>query len=169
VWYLTIAVTLPPAYAFLAPIPLAAYRQYRAEGGTMYRRVFSNATISLAYGAAAVAFHSVPPSVAGPGHGPHALNWAGLAGCCGVLAWIINNGLLLEGIRLADPGERARVRNLFGNRQAIRSDFVELSLGVTLALVVAINPVFMVLGDSRESRLTCGKAVSVTGPYPRIP
>jgi diguanylate cyclase (GGDEF)-like protein len=111
----------------------------------MYRRVFSNATISLAYGGASAAFHMTPPSLAGPtpGSGVHAITWTALAACCGALAWIINNGLLLGAISLADPG--ARVRDLFGNREAIVSDLIELTLAVSLALVVAINPVLMAL------------------------
>jgi diguanylate cyclase (GGDEF)-like protein len=145
VWYLAIAVTLPPAYALLAPFPLTAYRLWRMRRGFVYRRVFSNATISLAYGCAAWLFHAVPSSVAGPapGAGVHVLTWAGVVVGCGALAWVINNGLLLGAIRLADSD--ARVRDLFGNREAITSDLIELSLAVTLALVVAINPVLMTL------------------------
>jgi len=145
VWYLAIAITLPPAYAVLAPIPLTAYRLWRVRRGLVYRRVFSNATISLAYGAASAAFHLIPSSFAGsaPGSGVHAITWTTLAACCGALAWIINNGLILGAIIMADPG--ARVRDLFGNREAIGSDLIELTLAVSLALVVAINPVLMAL------------------------
>lgn len=145
VWYLAIAIVLPPACALLAPFPLAAYRLWRVRGGFMYRRVFSNATISLAYGGASVAFHAAPVRIAGaaPGAGSHVLSWIAVAAGCGALAWIINNGLILCAIKLADPG--ARVRDLFGNREAITSDLIELSLAVSLALVVAINPVLMAL------------------------
>jgi hypothetical protein len=145
VWYLTIAVTLPPAYALLAPFPLTAYRLWRMRRGFVYRRVFSNATISLGYGAASVAFHAVPRAIAGPaaGTGTHVLSWTSVAALCGALAWIINNGLLLAAIRLADPA--ARVSDLFGNRESITSDLIELSLAVSLALIVGINPVLMAL------------------------
>ena len=145
VWYLAIAITLPPVYALLAPIPLTAFRLLRVRRVLIYRRVFSNATISLAYGGASAAFHAIPPSFAGPapGSGVHAITWTALAACCGALAWVINNGLLLGAISLADPG--ARVRDLFGNREAIVSDLIELTLAVSLALVVAINPVLMAL------------------------
>jgi hypothetical protein len=36
VWYLAIAVTLPPVYALAAPVPLCAYRLWRvvAQGGS---------------------------------------------------------------------------------------------------------------------------------------
>jgi diguanylate cyclase (GGDEF)-like protein len=146
VWYLAIAVTLPPVYALLAPVPLTAYRLWRMRRGYVYRRVFSSATISLAYGCACLVFHAVPPRVAGsvPGTASHALIWTGVVACCGALAWIVNNGLLLVAIGLADP--EARIRNMFGNREALTFDLTELSLAVSLSLVIAINPVLMALG-----------------------
>jgi diguanylate cyclase (GGDEF)-like protein len=145
VWYLAIAIVLPPACALLAPIPLAAYRLWRVRRGLVYRRVFSNATISLAYGGASAVFHAAAPRIAGaaPGTGSHVLTWIAVAAGCGAVAWVINNGLILVAIKLADSD--ARVRDLFGNRDAITSDLIELSLATSLALVVAINPVLMAL------------------------
>jgi len=145
VWYLAIAITLPPACALIAPLPLAAYKLWRIRRGFVYRQVFSNATISIAYGCASVVFHALPRELAGPTPGvdSHILRWTGLVACCGVLAWFINNGLLLLAIKLAATG--ARLRDLFTNREAITSDLLELSLAVSLSLVVAINPVLMVL------------------------
>jgi diguanylate cyclase (GGDEF)-like protein len=145
VWYLAIAVTLPPACALLAPVPLTAYRLWRVRRAFVYRRVFSNATISLAYGCASLIFHSVPNSVAGarPGTSSHALTWAGVVAGCGAIAWVINNGLLIGAIRIGDP--QARIRDMFGNREAITSDLIELSLAVSLSLVVAISALLMTL------------------------
>ncbi len=145
VWYLAIAVTLPPACALLAPLPLTAYRLWRVRRAFVYRRVFSNATISLAYGCTSLIFHSVPNSVAGarPGTSSHALTWAGVVAGCGAIAWVINNGLLVGAIRIGDP--QARIRDMFGNREAITSDLIELSLAVSLSLVVAISALLMTL------------------------
>jgi diguanylate cyclase (GGDEF)-like protein len=145
IWYLAIAITLPPAFALLAPIPLTVYKLWRASGGLVYRRVFSNATIAAAYGCASALFRLVPRSVAGPspGSGAHVLTWTGIVACCGAAAWLINNGLLFTAIRLSDG--KARLRDSFGTREATTSDLIELSLGVSLALVVAINPVLMAL------------------------
>jgi diguanylate cyclase (GGDEF)-like protein len=145
VWYLAIAITLPPACALLAPLPLTAYRLWRVRRAFVYRRVFSNATISLAYGSASLIFHSVPASAAGarPGIASHALTWAGVVAGCGAIAWVINNGLLLGAIKIADP--QARIRDMFGNREVITSDLIELSLAVSLSLVVSINAVLMTL------------------------
>jgi len=145
VWYLAIAVTLPPAYALLAPLPLTAYRLWRVPRAFVYRRVFSNATISLAYGSVSLLFHSIPDSVAGqtPGTASHALVWTGVVAGCGALAWLINNGLILGAIMIADS--QARVRDMFGNREAITSDLIELSLAVSLSLVVSISALLMTL------------------------
>ncbi len=145
VWLLAIAVALPPVFAFLAPVPLTAYKIWRLPGAVAYRRVFSGATYSLGYGFASVLFHSIPASVAGPfpKSGAHALTWTASVAACGVLGWIINDGLLVVAIKISDPG--SRVRDLVGNRESLASDLLELSLAVSLTLVVRINPILMAL------------------------
>jgi diguanylate cyclase (GGDEF)-like protein len=145
VWLLAIAVALPPVFAFLAPIPLTAYKIWRLPGAVAYRRVFSGATISLAYGFASVLFHSIPASVAGPfpRSSAHALSWTASVAACGLLGWVINDGLLVVAVKLSDPA--SRVRDLVGSRESVTSDLLELSLAVSLTLVVRINPVLMAL------------------------
>jgi diguanylate cyclase (GGDEF)-like protein len=145
VWLLAIAIALPPVFAFLAPIPLTAYKILRLSGIVVYRRVFSAATLSLAYGCASLAFHYIPDSVAGPypRSGEHALTWTASVAACGLLGWIINHGLIVIAIKLSDPA--SRVRDLVGSRESITSDLLELSLAVSLTLVVRINPILMAL------------------------
>jgi diguanylate cyclase (GGDEF)-like protein len=145
IWYLAIAISLPPVYAFAAPIPLTIYRIFRTQPVILYRRIFSNATISLAYGCASLLFHAIPNSVAGahPGSQDHALTWTAAVAACGVLGWIINHVLLLVAIKVSDP--EARIRELIGSRESITSDSIELSMAVSVALVVAINPGLMAL------------------------
>jgi diguanylate cyclase (GGDEF)-like protein len=145
VWLLAIAIVLPPAFALLAPIPLTAYKLLRLPGVVVYRRVFSAATLSLAYGCASVVFHLIPASVAGsfPRSGEHALTWTASVAACGLLGWVINNGLIVVAIKLSDAS--SRVRDLLGSRESITSALLELSLAVSLTLVVRINPVLMAL------------------------
>jgi diguanylate cyclase (GGDEF)-like protein len=145
VWLLAIAIALPPAFAFLAPWPLMAYKLLRVPLAVAYRRVFSAATLSLAYGSASEVFHAIPASVAGaiPKSGDHALTWTAFVVLCGVLGWTVNHGLLVAAIKLSDPG--SRVRDLVGSRESITSDLLELSLAVSFTLVVRINPILMAL------------------------
>jgi diguanylate cyclase (GGDEF)-like protein len=145
VWYLAAAITLPPGYAFLAPIPMAAYRLWRVRSGLVYRRVFSNATISLAYGTVSVIFRLIPVSVAGPKPGSelHVLVWTAVVTGCALIGWLVNYGLLLVAIRLSDRA--TRIKDLFGTRESITADLLEVSLAVSLTLVVAVNPTLMAL------------------------
>jgi diguanylate cyclase (GGDEF)-like protein len=144
VWYLAAAITLPPAYALLAPVPMAAYRLWRVRRGLIYKRVFSNATLSLAYGAASVCFRLIH-SVAGtqPGTSAHVLTWTAAVTACALIGWLVNHGLLLVAVRLSD--REARLRDLFGTRESITADLLEMSLAISLTLVVAINPFLMAL------------------------
>jgi diguanylate cyclase (GGDEF)-like protein len=145
IWYLAIAIILAPVFAFAAPIPLTAYKLFRTHPVVLYRRVFSNATISLAYGCASLLFHAIPSEVAGtrPGTQNHVLTWTAAVVACGVLGWVINHGLLLVAIKLSDPA--ANIRELIGSRESVTSDSIELSLAVSVALVVSINPGLMAL------------------------
>jgi diguanylate cyclase (GGDEF)-like protein len=145
VWYLAIAITLPPWYALAAPIPFAVHKLWRTRRMLVYRRVFSHGAIGLAYGLASLTFHSLPASVSGtpPATGRHALYWVLAVAACGLIATAVNYGLILVAIKLSDPD--ARIRDLVATRQSLASDSLELSLGVSLTLVVAINPVLMVL------------------------
>lgn len=145
VWYLAAAITLPSAYAMLAPIPMAAYRLWRVQNGLVYKRIFSNATISLAYGAASVTFRLIRGSLAGPvpGVSSHVLTWTAAVTGCALIGWLVNHGLLLIAIKLSDA--EAHVRDLFGTRESVTADLLEMSLAVSLTLVVAVNPVLMAL------------------------
>jgi diguanylate cyclase (GGDEF)-like protein len=160
VWLLAIAIVLPPAFAFLAPIPLTAYKVLRLPGIVIYRRVFSAATLSLAYGCASVVFHSIPGSVAGsfPRNGGHALTWTAAVAVCGLLGWVINRGLLVVAIKLSDPA--SRVQDLIGSQESITSDLLELSLAVSLTLVVRINPILMAL--ALPSVVLCKRSIMRT-------
>src|SRR5258706_11369932 len=104
VWLLAIAIALPPVFAFLAPFPLMAYKLLRVPRLVIYRRLFSNATLSLAYGSASQVFHTIPRSIAGPvpGSGQHALTWTASVAVWGLLGWIVNYGLLVVAFKLAD-------------------------------------------------------------------
>jgi diguanylate cyclase (GGDEF)-like protein len=62
---------------------------------------------------------------------------------CALTGWLINCGLLLVAIKLSDRA--VHVRDLFGTRDSITADFLEISLAVSLTLVVAINPALMAL------------------------
>src|SRR5262249_60047598 len=118
VWYLAIAITLPPFYALAAPIPLVVHKLWRTRRMLIYRRVFSHASLGLAYGLASFVFHSIPATVAGPepGSGLHALTWVAAVVACGVIGLGVNHPAVLVGVPACDPD--LPVRGVLGARDS---------------------------------------------------
>ena len=143
-WVLPVAILLPPVYAMMMPIPLYLLTQWRSPYGFVYRRVFSAAAISLAYGGASVLFRAFPDSFAGPsiGTGVHALTWTLAVAVCEIVGGRINHLLIAGAIKLSDPN--VKLVDLEFNREALQGDFAEFDLGILITVVVAVNVVLAV-------------------------
>jgi diguanylate cyclase (GGDEF)-like protein len=143
-WVLPVAILLPPVYAMMMPIPLYLLTQWRSPYGFVYRRVFSAAAISLAYGAASVLFRVFPDSFAGPsiGTGVHALTWTLAVAVCEIIGGRGHHFLIVGAIKLSDPSVSVRALEL--NREALQGDFAEFDLGILITVVVAVNVVLAI-------------------------
>ena len=143
-WVLPVAILLPPVYCMVMPIPLYLLTQWRVHKGVVYRRVFSAAAISLAYGAAALMFRAFPASFAGPsiGTGLHALTWTLAVAACEIVGGRGHHFLIVGAIKLTDPS--IKLKDLELNREALQGDFAEFDLGVLITIVVAVNPVLAI-------------------------
>jgi diguanylate cyclase (GGDEF)-like protein len=143
-WVLPVAILLPPVYAMIMPIPLYLLTQLLAARGVIYRRVFSAAVISLAYGAAALLFRVFPHSFAGGaiGTGVHALTWTVAVAVCELVGGRGHHFLIVGAIKLSDPSAKLSVIEL--DPEALQGDFAEFDLGILITVVVAVNPVLAV-------------------------
>ena len=143
VWVLPVAILLPPVYAMVTPVPLLVLTHWRVHRGVVYRRVFTGAAISLAYGAASLIFRAIPPSFAGAtlGTGVHALTWTAAVAACETVGGL-HQGLLAIAVKFSDPA--ARLKDLMLNREALQADFAEFDLGILITVVVAVHPVLAV-------------------------
>ena len=139
-WVLPISVLLPPVYAMAAPIPLVLLTQWRVHRGVFYRRVYTAATIGLAYSAASLAFHALPSSFAGNAIGidVHALTWTLAVVMCEVIGMLGHHILLVAAIKVCDP--TARVSDLELNAESLHADFAQMDLGIVTTIVVGVNP-----------------------------
>jgi diguanylate cyclase (GGDEF)-like protein len=142
---LPVAILLPPVYAMVMPVPIYLFTQFLApRPRVVYKRVFSAAVISLAYGAAALLFRVFPASFAGPtiGTGLHALTWTVAVAACEIVGGRGHQLLIVGAIKLSDP--RVRPASLLLNREALQGDFAEFDLAVLITVVVAVNPVLAI-------------------------
>ncbi len=137
IWDLPAAVLLPPLYALIAPVPRMALTQWRIRRTLIYRRVFTAASVGLAYAAASVAFHAAAPAITGAaaGSGLHALIWTLLVAGCGLLRLAVNHALVLTAVKGAEPATRARATIL--GREPLYNDVAELCMGVLVTFGAA--------------------------------
>ena len=126
------------------PDPLQVVTQWRVHRGVVYRRVFTAAAISLAYGAASLLFRAFPASFAGPAIGAGARSHLDPG-----RRRVRDRGgrghhfLIVGAIKLTDPS--VRLAELELNREALQADFAEFDLSVLITVVIAVNPVLAVV------------------------
>jgi len=142
VWWLPMAVLLPPAYVLLAPVPLLALTQWRVRPSPVHRRVFSAASIGLAYATASLLFSALTPQQQAPATGLGLLGWAVVVATAGVVGAAVNALLVAVAVKLADA--EARWSDLLGDAESLRMEAVEMCVGVTIAVLVAAEPALVV-------------------------
>ncbi len=144
VWYLPIAILLPPIYGLLAPIPILAMMQGRVRHTLIYRRVFSAAAVGLSYAAASLMFHSLFHTTTGvPGSGTGAVSWVLIVTACAALRWIINSSLVVTAVKGSQPD--TPLRELWWDRELLYNDLTELCIGLLVTYAVANAAFFIVI------------------------
>jgi diguanylate cyclase (GGDEF)-like protein len=151
VWYLSIALLLPPVFVLLAPIPLTVMKQFRVRRNLVHRRVFSIASNGLGYGAASWEFHSgARPLLDGPlSVHAHGIGLLAAILAAAISGWLINTWQIVGAVKLTSP--TARIRRLMFSREAITTDavvtclasLIAFALTFTLAALVVALPVVL--------------------------
>jgi diguanylate cyclase (GGDEF)-like protein len=139
VWYLTMAVLLPPVYVMLAPLPLVALKQWRVQKNVVYRRVFSAAAIGLAYGGASTVFHALLARLGGGSAvgTEHAVAWLGAIIGAALTGWLINDWLIVFAVKLTDRA--ARLRKMMFSSEALVTDLVATCLAALVAFALSFS------------------------------
>ncbi|HEY0717003.1 MAG TPA: GGDEF domain-containing protein [Streptosporangiaceae bacterium] len=151
VWYLSIALLLPPVYAFVCPIPMAALKQWRVRRNLVHRRVFSVASNGLAYGTASIEFHDgMRPLIDGRLTGSaHSVGLLFAILAAAFSGWMVNHWQIAGAVKLTRPV--ARVRTLILTREAVSTDavvsclatLIAFALSFTLAALIVALPVVL--------------------------
>jgi diguanylate cyclase (GGDEF)-like protein len=140
VWELPTAIVLPPLYALIIPIIRIAMLQWRIRRAPVYRRAYSGAMLSLAYGAASVTFHGLSgliPQEAG-GALSQGTVWTLVVAVSVLMKELVNKTLLMTVIKASDPG--ATWRTEVFSREPLYNDGAEVCTGVLVTYGVAGNP-----------------------------
>ncbi len=140
VWYVSIALLLPPVYVLLAPIPLVAMKQWRVRRNLVHRRAFSIASNGLGYGAASVEFHSAARPLLDGQLSPGAYHVGLLAAIlvAAITGYLVNAWLVVGAVKLTSP--TARIRALIFTRESATTDAVVTCLASLIAFALDLHP-----------------------------
>jgi diguanylate cyclase (GGDEF)-like protein len=145
VWELPMVILLPPLYALLIPAIRFALTQWRVRRAAVYRRVFSAAAISVAYGCGAAVYRGLVPA-GGDTRAylwSHTAMWLGAAGACAVTQWVVNQALVLTAAKSADPSTRI-LQAVFG-KEALHNDGTELCAAILVTLGLVISALTLII------------------------
>jgi len=129
-WCVPAAVLLPPAWALIAPAPLAALDCWRDGRATARRLAAAAAAEGMGYGGASLAFHKVT-TLAGHGLAPGAPGWLAAVAGCGALQRVASRVLSPA----PDPGPGSP-----RGRADAAGWLAELSVSVIAAVAIAVSP-----------------------------
>lgn len=140
VWELPVAILLPPLYALLIPIARVTLSQLRVRRVPVYRRVYTAASVGLAYGAASVVFHRLSGLIpqASDGTLSRGLGWVALVALSVLIKTVLNKSTVLAAVKGSDPS--ASIPALAFGREPMYNDAAEMCTGVLVTYCVAGNP-----------------------------
>jgi diguanylate cyclase (GGDEF)-like protein len=139
VWELPIAILLPPLYALLAPITHIALQQWRIRRALPHRRVFSCASMGLAYCVTSLTFHGLSAALMGHAQGAllHGLTWTVLATFSAMVNVAVNKSIILVAVK--GTGPPLNIRSEFFGGEALYNDTAESCIGILVTYGVAGN------------------------------
>lgn len=141
-WWLPIAVLLPPLYVLLAPAPIVALTQWRVRPSPLRSPMLLVASIGLAYAAAALGFQVVLSIQTEPPPGSGLLRWSLAVGAAGVLGAAVNSSLLAVADRGTEP--HPRWHDSLWDPENLCLGTVKSCVGLTIAIVVGLEPMLIV-------------------------
>lgn len=146
VWILPIALLLPPIYVMVAVIIPCAYLQLRIWPGQPIKRIYSTATLGLAYGGASLVHRELvhamrhTPDAAQFSSNLHVAVALGLA----IATWWAISAALINAVVLLTAGTDA-VGAFLHDYDGFIVDLVASCLGGLAAVLCATDPMFAVL------------------------
>jgi diguanylate cyclase (GGDEF)-like protein len=146
VWILPIALLLPPVYVMVAVLVPSLYLHLRVWHGQLIKRVYSTASLGLAYGSASLVHRELVHAMSRVPDAAQFTSTAHVAVALGiavVTCWAIN-ALLIGSVVMLTAGKDA-VLAFLRDRDGLVVDIVASCLGALLAVLCATDPMFAVL------------------------
>jgi diguanylate cyclase (GGDEF)-like protein len=145
VWELPIVFLLPGLYGLIVPAIRLMFTQWRVKRAPVYKRVYTAASIGIAYGCARLVYVSLLPGGWQPRNYlmSHTVMWLLAAAAGAVTQWVINQGLILGAVKLEHPADA--VRNQLFAREKLHNDATELCAALLVALGMTVSSYTLII------------------------
>jgi diguanylate cyclase (GGDEF)-like protein len=145
VWELPIVFLLPGLYGLIVPAIRLTFTQWRVKRAPVYKRVYTAASIGIAYGCARLVYVSLLPGGWQPRNYlmSHTVMWLLAAAAGAVTQWAINQGLILGAVKLEHPADA--VRNQLFAREKLHNDATELCAALLVALGMTVSSFTLII------------------------
>ena len=145
VWELPMVILLPLLYALVVPAIRLALTQWRVRRAPPYRRVFTASAIGIAYGSASLVYHGALPVGCHPRAYmmAHADLWLAAAAAAGLAQWLVNQGLVLTAVKIAD--RTTKIKDALLGRESLHNDATELCAALLVALGMTVSNLVLII------------------------
>ncbi|MGH3795661.1 MAG: GGDEF domain-containing protein [Pseudonocardiaceae bacterium] len=135
-WIFAAVLSIPPSLVFAVTAVVYVHAWYRTSPGSLYRKLFSGATMVLAPAAAIAVLRLSRPD--GYPIIPHGLPGLVVLIAAGTVFWLVNYALVVAAVILSDPHQPARRALGDPSDQVVVA--AALGLGVALTVMLAREP-----------------------------
>jgi diguanylate cyclase (GGDEF)-like protein len=144
VWELPMVFLLPGIYALIVPAIRLTLTQWRVKRAPIYKRVYTAATIGIAYGCARLVYVGMLPDGNHRAYlWSHTVLWLVAAGCGAVTQWVVNQALVLGAVKLESP--RTSIRDQLLARETLHNDATELCAALLVAVGMTISAFTLII------------------------
>ncbi|MBO0769789.1 MAG: GGDEF domain-containing protein, partial [Solirubrobacterales bacterium] len=145
VWELPVVFLLPGLYALIVPAIRITLTQWRVRQAPVYKRVYTVASIGIAYGCARLVYMTMLPGSTTPRAylSQHTALWLLAAGAGAVMQWAVNQGLIAAAFKLENPA--ASISGELFSRETLHNDATELCAALLVAVGMTISELTLII------------------------
>ena len=145
VWELPIVLLLPGLYALVVPLLRLSLTQWRVRRAPVYKRVYTAATLGIAYGCARLVYmHAMPHGVLPRSYlWTDTAMWLAAAAAAALTQWVVNLALIVPAYKLENPD--ANIWQELFSREVLSNDATEMCAALLVVVGMTVSALTLIV------------------------